>query len=143
MCSSDLNTALPARSIATQLTTLFEKHGAPLILKRDNGSNLVSSEIDDILDAFGVIPLNSPLHYPRFNGAIERAQREIKTTASALVQQGQPLESALHIAPHLLNAKPRPVLEGKTAAAVFLPARSHFQQQFTMGKRREIGRAHV
>lgn len=129
---------LPARSIATQLVALFERHGAPLILKRDNGSNLCAPDVDDLLDAFGVLPLNSPPHYPRFNGAIERAQREIKEAATALVELGSPLDDALEIAPHLLNAKPRPVLAGKTAAAVFLPARSPFQQQFTHQKRKDL-----
>lgn len=129
---------LPAHSIAGQLTTLFEHHGAPLILKRDNGSNLCAADVNDVLDAFGVIALNSPLHYPRFNGSIERAQRELKAAAAGLVESGTPLDEALHLSPHLLNTKPRPVLAGKTAAAVFLPARTPFQQQFTPQLRKEI-----
>lgn len=133
-----VHTHLPARSIAGQLTTLFENHGAPLILKRDNGSNLCAPDVDEVLHAYGVLPLNSPPHYPRYNGSIERAQRELKTTASGLIERGTPLDEALHIAPHLLNTKPRPILGGKTAAAVFLPARTPFQQQFTPSKREEI-----
>ncbi len=64
---------LPARTIAGQLEQLFAQHGAPLVLKRDNGSNLAGGEVDELLDAHGVIALNSPPHYPAYNGAIEYA----------------------------------------------------------------------
>lgn len=132
------NSELPAALIANQLTNLFEQHGAPLVLKRDNGSNLCAPAVNEVLDAFGVIPLNSPLHYPRFNGSVEYAQRELKACAAALVGQGTPLDAAIEIAPHLINARPRPVLGGRTATEVFFAARSMFQQQFTLEKRKEI-----
>lgn len=132
---------LPARSIAAQLGQLFAQHGAPLVLKRDNGSNLVSGEVEDVLDAFGVIALNSPRHYPGYNGAIEYAQRELKARVGDLTSHGMALESAVAESPSLLNAITRPCLGGLTAAQVFYPERHPFQSQFTLQRRKEIKRS--
>ena len=131
-------TMLPARTIAGQLEQLFAQHGAPLVLKRDNGSNLAGGEVDEILAAHGVIALNSPPYYPRYNGAIEYAQRELKARVGRLTAQGLELDEALANAPTLLNATPRPCLDDQTAAEVFYPARDDFQQQFTLTRRKEI-----
>jgi transposase InsO family protein len=68
--------------IAAHLERLFKRHGAPLILKRDNASNLNHEAVDRLLRDYLVIPLNSPLNYPRYNGGIERAQREVKQELS-------------------------------------------------------------
>jgi hypothetical protein len=65
--------ALLGGEIAGHLHQLFHRHGAPLFLKRDNGSNLNCSEVNDVLVAHGVIPLNSPAYYPRYNGAMENS----------------------------------------------------------------------
>jgi hypothetical protein len=70
---------LPAEQVVSDLTVLFQRYGAPLFLKRDNGSNLVNAPVDEVLAQHGVIPLTSPPYYPRYNGAIEYAQRELKT----------------------------------------------------------------
>lgn len=131
-------TMLPAHTIANQLAALFARHGAPLVLKRDNGSNLAGGEVDELLDAYGVIALNSPPHYPAYNGAIEYAQRELKERLGRLTAQGLELDEALTHAPTLLNATPRPCLNDRTAAEVFYPARDDFQQQFTLTRRKEI-----
>ena len=37
-------------------------------------------EVDELLSAAMVIPLNSPRCYPQYNGSMERSQREIKKT---------------------------------------------------------------
>ena len=129
---------LPAHAIANQLAALFARHGAPLVLKRDNGSNLAGDEVDELLDAYGVIALNSPPHYPRYNGAIEYAQRELKARVGGLTAQGLELDEALADAPALLNATPRPCLADHTAAEVFYSARDDFQRQFTLTRRKEI-----
>ena len=131
-------TMLPAHTIANQLESLFARHGAPLVLKRDNGSNLAGGEVDELLDAYGVIALNSPPHYPAYNGAIEYAQRELKARIERLTAQGLALDDALAQAPVLLNATPRPCLNDQTAAEVFYPARDDFQRQFTLNRRKEI-----
>ena len=129
---------LPARSITDQLAQLFIRHGAPLVLKRDNGSNLTDGAVDELLAAHGVIALNSPPYYPRYNGAIEYAQRELKARVGRLTSQGMELDAALAESPPLLNATSRPCLDGKSAAEVFYAGRCDFHQQFTLTKRKEI-----
>jgi hypothetical protein len=64
--------------VAENLEELFGRWDPPLFLKRDNGSNLNHHAVNALLDEYGVIPLNSPRHYPPYNGAIERGQGEIK-----------------------------------------------------------------
>ena len=66
-------------TVALQLEQLFERHGPPLVLKRDNGSNLNHPMVDEVLRCYLVVPLNSPPHYPPYNGGMERAVRELKT----------------------------------------------------------------
>jgi hypothetical protein len=51
--------------------------GRPLVLKRDNGSNLNHQAVDEVLARYLVLPLKSPPHYPPYNGAIECAVREL------------------------------------------------------------------
>jgi transposase InsO family protein len=53
------------------LGQLFARHGAPLVLKSDNGSAFRAEQTIQFLEAAGVIPLFSPPHWPRYNGAIE------------------------------------------------------------------------
>jgi transposase InsO family protein len=70
-------------AVAEHLDKLFRRHGAPLFLKRDNGSPLNAAEVDAVLAEHGVIPLNSPAHYPRYNGAIEKGIREVQEALGA------------------------------------------------------------
>jgi transposase InsO family protein len=93
-----LSVHLPAEQVAADLKALFERHGAPLFLKRDNGSNLVNAAVDAVLAEFGVIPLNSPRYYPRYNGAIENGQRELKTWLIRLEAWALPLSLAVRTA---------------------------------------------
>ena len=46
---------LPAPRIVNHLQRLFDRYGPPLVLKRDNGSNLVAPVVDELLDAYGVM----------------------------------------------------------------------------------------
>jgi hypothetical protein len=43
--------------VAANLRRLFKKYGAPLFMKRDNGSNLNHFAVINVLREFGVIPL--------------------------------------------------------------------------------------
>ncbi|MEI6415376.1 MAG: transposase family protein, partial [Pseudomonadota bacterium] len=70
---------LPGEVVAARLDELFHHHGAPLVLKRDNGSNLNDPAVDEVLSRWLVLPLNSPPHYPPYNGGIERSQRDLKS----------------------------------------------------------------
>ena len=129
---------LPAERIVRQLQSLFDRYGAPLVLKRDNGSNLVHDSVDRLLDEYGVMALTSPPYYPRYNGAIEYAQREIKAAVDLLTLSGTPLSTALATAPVLLNAQPRPCLDGQTASQTFLNTQHPFQQEFSLERRKEV-----
>lgn len=135
----DLAEHLPAEWIARQLRMLFDQFGAPLVLKHDNGSNLCHPLVMAAKEAYGVLTLLSPLHYPRYNGAIEYAQREIKQTALLLFEQGTcPLREAFQAAPAILNAQPRPCLGGETAEAVFYASAAWVHRTYTMSYRKEI-----
>jgi hypothetical protein len=131
-----LNVHLPATQVAADLKALFQRHGAPLFLKRDNGSNLVHAAVDAVLAEFGVIPLNSPRHCPRYNGAIERGQREFKTELVKLA--AWPIAWAARWARVRLNHRARRCLEGRNARSVFLPGNRAFQAEYTMNRRKEV-----
>jgi transposase InsO family protein len=60
-----------AEEAALVLATLFTEHGAPLVLKSDNGSAFISQKFHELLDAWHVTPLFSPPRTPRYNGACE------------------------------------------------------------------------
>src|SRR5690348_9381239 len=111
---------LDGRQIATHLETLFRQHGAPLFLKRDNGSPFNHHAVDTVLARFGVLPLNNPPHFPRYNGSMEKGIRDFKY-ALALRQQPSTGEVELlaEVLAHELNHRPRRCLKGRTACAVF------------------------
>jgi transposase InsO family protein len=60
-----------ARSTADALAALFSEHGAPLVMKSDNGSHFTSPEATEVLARFGVIHLLSPPATPSYNGSCE------------------------------------------------------------------------
>jgi hypothetical protein len=131
-----LHTHLPASQVAAELKALFLRYGAPLFLKRDNGSNLVSTEVNTVLEEFGVIALTSPRRYPRYNGAIENGQRELKTELKKLA--GWPLLLAAWWARLRLNTRARRCLSGCSARSVFLPGHQRFQVEYTLERRKEV-----
>lgn len=123
--------------IAENLKSLFERHGPPLFLKRDNGGNLNHEAVDALLEAFLVIPLNSPVAYPRYNGGMEKAQREVKET----VASHNPSPSLLGIQAQLdvqkINHQCRPVLGNRTSCEVFASGLQH-ARKYTKRKRKEV-----
>jgi len=117
---------LDGLQIAAHLEALFRQHGAPLFLKRDNGSPFNCQPVDAVMARFGVLPLNNPPRCPRYNGAIEKSIRDFKT---ALMERRQCPAStttlpanftlAVELTAHDLNHRPRRCLQGRTACAVF------------------------
>jgi hypothetical protein len=114
---------LDGRQIAAHLESLFHQHGAPLFLKRDNGSPFNCQHVDEVMARFGVLPLNNPPHFPRYNGAQEKSIRDLK---AALDQRWQTAVSvpkdftlAVELTTHELNHRSRRCLKGRTACAVF------------------------
>jgi transposase InsO family protein len=60
------------------LERLFGRHGAPLVLKTDQGSAFRAKGFERFLGDKGVIPLRSPARTPRYNGACESSVRWAK-----------------------------------------------------------------
>jgi transposase InsO family protein len=133
-----LSVHLPAEQVADDLKALFLRHGAPLFLKRDNGSNLVNAAVDAVLAEFGVIPLNSPRYYPRYNGAIENGQRELKTWLIRLEVWALPLSLAVQAAQLWINVRVRRCLGGNNAQDVFLRGNQLFQAEYTWERRQAV-----
>lgn len=114
---------LDGAQIAAHLERLFRQHGAPLFLKRDNGAPFNHHLVDEVLARFGVLPLNNPPHFPRYNGAMEKGIRDFK---AALAQRpSAPLALAAELTAHELNHRPRRCLHGRTACAVFHDPAQH------------------
>ena len=133
---------LEGNQIARHLEKLFRQHGPPLFLKRDNGSVFNCQPVDAVMARFGVLPLNNPPHFPRYNGAKEKSIRDLK---AALDQRFQPqpavpadLALAVAVTVHELNHKPRRCLQGRTACAAFHDDAA--RRRWTKPQRKEIFR---
>lgn len=70
-----------AAVVCDALRALFREHGAPLVLKSDNGSGFIAADTHALLDDHGVLPLLSPPSTPRFNGACEAGIGGLKVRA--------------------------------------------------------------
>jgi len=60
-----------AAAACSVLADLFREHGAPLVLKVDNGAAFDSAELRKVLSQHGVEGLYSPPYTPQYNGAAE------------------------------------------------------------------------
>ena len=60
-----------ARHTIEVLETLFIRHGAPQVIKSDNGSPFIAEPMIDLLRSWSVTRLLSPPSTPRYNGACE------------------------------------------------------------------------
>ena len=127
--------------VAGYLSEQFDRYGAPLVLKRDNGGNMNHSAINDVLAESFVLPLNNPEYYAPYNGAIEESQREVKSCLHKKLMQGL-LDPGEHITTYVeavvndLNHQIRPCLKGKTSCQAFFDSGN--RPAFTKRKRREI-----
>jgi transposase InsO family protein len=82
--------ALTEEVTAAALGRLFARHGAPLVLKTDNGSAFRAAALQGFLEGAGVLPLYSPPACPGYNGAIEAAIGSLKKrTEQHARQQGR------------------------------------------------------
>jgi hypothetical protein len=128
-------------TVAVRLERLFLQHGPPLVLKRDNGSNLNHQAVDEVLARHLVIPLNSPPHYPPYNGGIECAVRELKTPLVENILARRPITESqvqawAEVLVHELNHRSRDCLGGQVACQVFQDAKPALKV-YTLRKRRE------
>jgi hypothetical protein len=70
--------------------TLFLEHGAPLVLKSDNGSPFIAQAFQELLDRWKVFALLSPPRTPRYNGGVEAGNGSVKTrTCQEAVRHGR------------------------------------------------------
>lgn len=117
--------------IAGYLTETFSRFGSPLFLKRDNGGNLNHKAVNEVLSEHFVVPINSPVHYPPYNGAIEQAQAELKNGLNTKLSYKsccptEHLEAYASLVEHDLNHRPRPCLKGRNACQVYFRERRTF-----------------
>jgi len=80
-----------AAEAAQALALLCFVHGAPLVLKSDNGKAFGAAPVQQVLHDFGVECLFSPPGVPSYNGAIEASIGALKTrTEAQAARQGRP-----------------------------------------------------
>ena len=127
--------------IGGYLSDKMDRYGAPLILKRDNEGNMNHAAVNEVLEEFMVLPLNSPEYYAPYNGAIEESQQEVKRClrdklALGLSEYRDHVSAYAEAAIHDLNHRIRPCLEERTSCQVFF-APAH-KPAFMKRERREI-----
>lgn len=108
--------------VADHLRSQFEIHGAPLFLKRDNGANLNAEAVNQVLEEFGVLPLNSPAYYSPYNGGMERSHQDVDAAIAEILEKhgkGGCASQEVTLAIHELNHRPRRVLKGKVPCQVY------------------------
>ena len=76
-----------AETVLAALGALFDEHGAPLVMKCDNGPAFRSHIVKRMLSAQEVFPLYSPPYCPWYNGACERANRTLKEFTEHVAEQ--------------------------------------------------------
>jgi transposase InsO family protein len=131
-------TECKGEAVALHLEKLFQKYGPPLFLKRDNGSPLNHAAVDRVLADNGVVPLNSPAYYPKYNGAVEKGIREMKEALGECLPQAvtwqpeqiRPYILAVH---HALNCRPRRSLQGHSACEAY-----HHQPRHRYNRRERL-----
>lgn len=84
-------TQATAECVIETLRTLFERHGAPLVLKSDNGCQFLAGATLILLAEWSVTPLFSPPRRPAYNGGLERTHPILKCYTQAAAQsKGRP-----------------------------------------------------
>ena len=135
--------------VAAHLRRLFDEFGAPLFFKRDNGGNLNHPAVEALFAEYMVIPLNSPPHYPPYNGGMEKGQDEFQSVLRAkMVGRKWPemwademvsvLQMASEAAAHELNQRKRPCLKNVSARYCFEVGKQDRRYYYNRQQRREV-----
>ena len=66
-----------SKTITHCLDAQFARHGLPKGLRTDNGSNLVSKEVEDYQNEMGIEHRYTTPLWPRANGEVERQNRSL------------------------------------------------------------------
>jgi hypothetical protein len=123
------------------LRRLCSRHGAPLLLKRDNGAPFNAAILDGFLAAKIILPLNSPIRRPSYNGAVEHAVGSFKRAVLAALPPDQPVPEIPKLLPlvraviHLHNSRPRRSLTGLTPAQAYF---HHCPRPWSRARRQQI-----
>ena len=98
-----------AEDTALRLEQLFDEHGAPLVLKVDNGGALTGAPVRELCVRRGVLQLVSPPFTPEYNGAVEAGIGALKCALHHIsIARGMPLRwtsGNLHAAQEYLNGR--------------------------------------
>jgi len=107
--------------IAAYLDLMFKQQGAPMFIKMDLGSPLNCQAVNRVLERHWVLPLNSPAHYPQYNGSIERNMRDLQEALDERRRQALqvPMSVEVELATHQLNHRRLRSLGGLTPCQVF------------------------
>jgi hypothetical protein len=113
-----------AQVACSVLLSLIVLLGAPLVLKKDNGSAFRSGDLQKLLEEHGITPLNSPIYTPPYNGGCERSGGSLKLrvahVAASNGRAGRWLPQDLNEALLVANTRSRPFgANGPTPAAAF------------------------
>jgi transposase InsO family protein len=116
-----------AELVIRELTPLFMSHGAPWVMKTDNGPAFIADPLARFLGRWQALSLFSPPYTPSYNGSIEAAIGSLKTRserrATQLGHPGQWTGAVLEAARHEANtARPRR-LRGATPDDVWFQRR--------------------
>jgi len=69
------------------LVELFKRHGAPLVMKSDNGPAFRAEATKGLLGDWSVFPLYSPPYCASYNGVCERANRTMKLMTAHIAER--------------------------------------------------------
>jgi hypothetical protein len=111
------------------LETLFRQHGAPLVLKSDNGSAFIDEGTYRLVERWEVVPLFSPPRTPEYNGSCEAGNGAMKTRskhqAIIAAESAEWTTATIQAAQQIANHIHRPWgHRGPTAADVWRSQRS-------------------
>jgi hypothetical protein len=126
--------------VSGYLAHQFGQFGAPLFCKRDNGGNLNHLAVNALFEEAFVIPINSPVATPPYNGAIEHAQGEMKGYLrrwQAKAGSMASLSLLAEAAAHDLNHQFRRVLGGRNACQLYFGKNA---LRYTKRKRKSVYR---
>ena len=73
----------------------FTRHGIPETLRTDNGSNLVSHEMEEFLDELGIKHKKTIPLWPRANGEVERQNKSLLKAMCAAQAEGKQWQQEL------------------------------------------------
>ncbi len=71
-------------AVARELRRLVERHGAPAVLKEDNGRSLRCQSVELVLGYYGILALTSPPACPGYNGACEAGIGALKVVVGEM-----------------------------------------------------------